>query len=249
MKLLLTRLLSATAALALAASFAGGLAPSFAIAQTATPPATETAPDATVMAVQVALNAQGIAVTADGILNDATRAAIRTYQSQHHLPVTGEPDAATLAKLGVADLNGATAGAPAAAAPAMGDQAMMGMMTPEMMTMMQRMHAMIGAGMMGSGTMGVFTGADDHDLRAYDTDNDASVSPEELRSGMQAALLAYDADGNGSLSIAEFETLHSAHIREAMVDRFQAFDADGDGQVTEAEITAPADRMRMMGKN
>ncbi len=244
MKLLLTRLLSATSALALAASFAGGLAPSFAIAQTATPPATETAPDATVMAVQVALNAQGVAVTADGILNDATRAAIRTYQSQHHLPVTGEPDAATLAKLGVADLNGATAGAPAAAAPAMGDQAMMGMMTPEMMTMMQRMHAMMGAGMMG-----VFTRADDHDLRAFDTDNDASVSPEELRSGMQAALLAYDADGNGSLSIAEFETLHSAHIREAMVDRFQAFDADGDGQVTEAEITAPADRMRMMGKN
>src|SRR3546814_11571865 len=41
-------------------------------------------------------------VTADGVLDEETRAAIRKYQSQHHLPVTGEPDQATLDKLGVA---------------------------------------------------------------------------------------------------------------------------------------------------
>ena len=63
---------------------------------------------------------------------------------------------------------------------------------------------------------------------------------------MQAEHAKYDADGNGSLSLAEFETMHAAHVREATVDRFQVFDADGDGQVTADEIGAPADRMERM---
>jgi len=60
-----------------------------------------------VKALQEALNKQGIAVKADGVLNDETRNAIRKYQSQHHLPVTGEADKATLDKLGVATQSGA----------------------------------------------------------------------------------------------------------------------------------------------
>jgi hypothetical protein len=51
--------------------------------------------------LQEALTKQGIAVKVDGALSDETRAAIRQYQTQHHLPVTGEPDKATLDKLGV----------------------------------------------------------------------------------------------------------------------------------------------------
>ncbi len=54
-----------------------------------------------IKALQEALNKQGIAVKVDGVLNDETRAAIKKYQSQHHVPVTGEPDKATLDKLGV----------------------------------------------------------------------------------------------------------------------------------------------------
>lgn len=61
-------------------------------------PATLSEP--TIGALQEALNTQGIAVKVDGVLSDETRAAIRKYQSQHHLPVTGEPDKATLDKLG-----------------------------------------------------------------------------------------------------------------------------------------------------
>jgi lysozyme family protein len=71
-------------------------------------PAQEPLALATIKALQEALNQQGISVTADGMLNDATRAAIRKYQSQHHLPVTGDPDKATLNKLGVVDRQGAT---------------------------------------------------------------------------------------------------------------------------------------------
>jgi hypothetical protein len=66
-------------------------------------PATSVAlSEATIKSLQEALNKQGIATNSDGVLNDQTRASIRKYQSQHHLPVTGEPDKATLDKLGVA---------------------------------------------------------------------------------------------------------------------------------------------------
>jgi peptidoglycan hydrolase-like protein with peptidoglycan-binding domain len=68
-------------------------------------PATATSPTAPnesiIKALQEALNKQGITVKADGILDEETRAAIKKYQSQHHVPVTGEPDKATLDKLGV----------------------------------------------------------------------------------------------------------------------------------------------------
>ncbi|WP_244867685.1 EF-hand domain-containing protein [Vannielia litorea] len=111
-----------------------------------------------------------------------------------------------------------------------------------MMRMMQMMHGQQG-GMMGDGGM---MGGADHVLRLLDSDGDGIVSPDEFRTGMQAEHAKYDADGNGSLSLAEFETMHAAHVREATVDRFQVFDADGDGQVTADEIGAPADRMERM---
>ena len=64
-------------------------------------PAADSLSRATVKALQEALNKQGIAVKADGVLDEETRAAIKKYQSEHHLPVTGEADKATLEKLGV----------------------------------------------------------------------------------------------------------------------------------------------------
>lgn len=70
-------------------------------------PASATPSEATIKTLQEALNKQGIAVKADGVLNNETREAIRKYQSQHHLPVTGEADKATLDKLGIATQSGA----------------------------------------------------------------------------------------------------------------------------------------------
>lgn len=70
-------------------------------------PASATLSASTIKALQEALNKQGIAVNSDGVMNDETRNAIRKYQSQHHLPVTGEADKATLDKLGVAVQSGA----------------------------------------------------------------------------------------------------------------------------------------------
>jgi Ca2+-binding EF-hand superfamily protein len=121
-----------------------------------------------------------------------------------------------------------------------GGQGMMGNMgdMSDMMGMMHRMHGnMMGDDMMGGGMMQMF-----------DADGDGTVTPDELRTQLQAKLTENDADGNGSLSIAEFETLHSAMIREMMVDRFQQLDADGDGAVTSEEMTAPADKMDRIQK-
>ncbi|MFW8635672.1 calcium-binding protein [Cribrihabitans pelagius] len=71
-------------------------------------------------------------------------------------------------------------------------------------------------------------------------------NPGMMAEKLAAALQEYDADGSGTLSLAEFETFHSALIREQMVDRFQHLDADGDGAVTEEEIGAQTARMKEM---
>lgn len=99
------------------AMLAGGFLDSAAWAQSPRGAATS-APlsEITVKALQEALNKQGIPVKPDGILNDETRAGIRKYQSQHHLPVTGEPDKATLDKLGVEDRRSGILGGPPSAA-------------------------------------------------------------------------------------------------------------------------------------
>ncbi len=81
-----------------------GASPSHvAFAQTAPPvlATSVTLTEPVVKALQEALNKQGIAVKVDGVLNDDTRAAVKKYQTQHHLPVTGEPDKTTLDKLGI----------------------------------------------------------------------------------------------------------------------------------------------------
>ncbi len=120
---------------------------------------------------------------------------------------------------------------------------MMGDMSA-MMQMMNKMHGMHG-GMMGGKGHGMMRGAM---MQMLDADGDGQVTPQEMREGMQAKLTEYDSDGDGTLSITEFETLHSAMIRETMVDRFQHLDADGDGAITSEEMTKPAKRMERMQK-
>ena len=151
-----------------------GFSPNFvAFAQTTSPPSTAaTLSESTIRALQEALNKQGVAVKADGVLNDATRAAIRQYQSQHHLPVTGQADKATLDKLGVAAQQGAAPAQPSTtgqATPPAGSSAAQsqpaaqptqtpgGMMMsgPMMQGMMQMMQGMMGMmqGQMQPGAM------------------------------------------------------------------------------------------------
>ena len=155
-----------------------GASPNFAaFAQAPPPPASVALSEPIIKALQEALNKQGIAVKVDGVLNDETRAAIKKYQSQHHLPVTGEPDKATLDKLGVRQSAAPTqsqvlaqatptspAGSPSAPAqtPAsptqpgqMSGSTMMNcpMMQGQMQAMMQMMQGMQGTMQMMQGQM------------------------------------------------------------------------------------------------
>ena len=152
------------AAVLAAAFMLTGFSPSsIAFAQVAPPaPAAAALPAPAIKALQDALTRQGIAVTVDGVLSEETRAAIRRYQSQHHLPVTGEPDEPTLDKLGVrlgtapgqatiaqaAPAEGSPVQAPASpqtpASPMPGGMMMSGPMMHGMMQgMMQSMQAMM----------------------------------------------------------------------------------------------------------
>lgn len=119
----------------------------------------------------------------------------------------------------------------------------------DMMPMMKRMHAQMMGGSGPMGGTGMMGGGPSHMAAAmeqFDTDGDGTVTSQEAHEGLQALLAEYDADGDEALSLAEFESLHSALVREAMVDRFQFFDDDGDGAVTMEEIVKPADMMERM---
>jgi len=122
---------------------------------TSTPATTRAGPSQSVIkALQEALNKQGQTVETNGVFDDATRNALRRFQTQHHLSVTGEADQATLGKLGVANQSApSTVGQSSASSPQTPAQesgvATSGMMSGPMMQkmmqgMMQTMHGMMG---------------------------------------------------------------------------------------------------------
>jgi Ca2+-binding EF-hand superfamily protein len=100
------------------------------------------------------------------------------------------------------------------------------------------------SGMMGRGMGMMMRGAANHAMTAFDTDNDGTLSAEEITAGIQAELETYDTDGDGALSLEEFAEMHAAHTRLMMVRAFQMHDTDGDAQVTEAEMAAMAEMMQ-----
>ncbi len=102
-----------------------------------------------------------------------------------------------------------------------------------MVHMMQEHMKMMGA-MMDGGKMGP------EFMNMLDMNSDGKTTPEEARTLLQKVLNESDLDGDGTLSIGEFETFHSRMIREKMVDRFQHLDADGNGAITAEEIVSPA---------
>ena len=95
---------------------------------------------------------------------------------------------------------------------------------------------------------GMMSGMNSYALRTFDANKDGILTPQEMAAGMQAEIKTYDTDTNGTLSLAEFEVMHSAHTRTMMVRAFQMHDEDGDGQVTEAEVAIMAAMMQMMMK-
>ena len=226
MTTLLKNLALALAVLAVTVTLAGGVPNSPAFAQTAAPAASAPLAEATVKALQEALNKQGIAVKADGVLGDETRAAIRQYQSQHHLPVSGEPDKATLDKLGVAGQGSEASGNRPAAGSAAGQgtggmPGMMGMMggqgmmgqggMPGMMGMMggqgmmgqggmAGMMGMMGDGMGGAAGQNGMAGVGPGALYGMPRDAQQEMTPERVRTWLEQQLARH---GNPRLKIGQ----------------------------------------------
>ncbi len=105
-------------------------------------------------------------------------------------------------------------------------------------------HHMGGPGGSGGHHMGGFGGGPGFGrgggmhgmMTAYDANNDGKLSQEEIDQGRANQLKKFDKDGDGALSLAEYEALWLDAMRERMVDRFQDHDDDGDGKVTAEEF-------------
>jgi hypothetical protein len=74
-------------------------------------------------------------------------------------------------------------------------------------------------------------------LESFDTNQDGKLTQAEIDESRKANLAKYDTDGNAELTLAEYEALWAAAMRQAMVRQFQANDADGNGSVTVEEFT------------
>ncbi len=87
-------------------------------------------------------------------------------------------------------------------------------------------------------------------MESFDSDGDGKLSQEEIDQTRSERFGGFDADGDKTLTLAEYEKLWLDAMREKMVDRFQHLDADGDGQVTAEEFKAPYAKMvRRMDHN
>ncbi|WP_297779683.1 calcium-binding protein [uncultured Roseovarius sp.] len=105
---------------------------------------------------------------------------------------------------------------------------------------------MHGADMMGGPGMMGHPGMMENMFGSFDENNDGRMSPGEMRKGFAARMKEFDSNGDGSMTLEEFEAFHAAMIRNMVVDHFQALDEDGDGRITGAEMSAPADRMERL---
>jgi Ca2+-binding EF-hand superfamily protein len=70
----------------------------------------------------------------------------------------------------------------------------------------------------------------------FDSNDDGRITQVEIDEVRQGQLEEFDADGDGSLSLEEYQALWLDVLRGRMVDRFQAHDDDGDGLITTAEF-------------
>lgn len=73
-------------------------------------------------------------------------------------------------------------------------------------------------------------------LREADANDDGAITQAEIDAWVDSKVAAADADGDGNLSLAEFEAVWLSVTRPRMVDAFQALDEDGDATVTAAEV-------------
>jgi Ca2+-binding EF-hand superfamily protein len=76
-------------------------------------------------------------------------------------------------------------------------------------------------------------------LERVDANGDGRATQAEIDQIRQDRLAEFDENGDGSLTLEEFQALWLSVMRERMVDSFQALDDDGDAVVTLEEYVEP----------
>ena len=76
-------------------------------------------------------------------------------------------------------------------------------------------------------------------LEQFDRSGDGQVSQEDIIAVRGERLAAFDTDGDGVLSLDEYELLWLDAMQPRMVRSFQRLDADGDATVTVDEFQEP----------
>jgi len=112
-------------------------------------------------------------------------------------------------------------------------------------------HHMGGSGYGGRHMGGSGFGGGMHGMiLGFDANEDGKLTQEEIDTGRANQLKKFDKDGDGMLTLGEYEALWIDAMRERMVDRFQGHDDDGDGKVTAEEFGERfADMVKFMDTN
>lgn len=93
------------------------------------------------------------------------------------------------------------------------------------------------------GSMGMRAMTENPVYQSFDVDEDGTVTPAELETGVAA--LHSKHDGDGVLSSEEFAALFADVTRGFSQRPFSMLDADDDGQISAEEMSFPA---KMMGR-
>lgn len=87
-------------------------------------------------------------------------------------------------------------------------------------------------------------------LREADTDEDGALSQDEINAFIQGKVDLGDADGNGEVTLQEFEAIWLDFTRRPMVRTFQFFDENGDAVISAEEIDSHfGDVVKRMDRN
>ena len=80
-------------------------------------------------------------------------------------------------------------------------------------------------------------------LKRYDANGDSKLSQQEIDTVRKELFIKYDADKNGTLSLAEFQPLWLDLRNMRMVRAYQRLDQDGNAEITEVEFIEPLSQL------